>query len=321
MSLSIVKKPSQSLILAVDDDTDNLRLISVALQHEGYRVELAKSGEEAIEKLKKITPDLVLLDINMSGVSGLETLKTIRSREDYINVILVSARSDSGDVVKGLDTGADDYICKPFDPMELLARVRAQLRIKDLADRLAKANERLRELVDIDDLTGLYNMRSIYQKIENEIGRAKRYDRALAVVMMDMDNFKEVNDTNDHLFGSFVLSEVGKLIRNNIRGIDFAARYGGDEFLIALSETTLEGAGLFAERLRKVIAGHTFEKDGNSIRLTASIGVAVVQPAQHAIDAKSLVRYADHAMYDAKRTGKNQVCLFDVATVPLRKTS
>lgn len=320
MSLSIVKSPADNLILAVDDDTDNLRLISVALQHEGYQVETAKSGEEAIEKLKTITPDLILLDINMSGISGIETLKTIRAREDYINVILVSARSDSGDVVKGLDTGADDYICKPFDPMELLARVRAQLRIKDLQDRLAKANERLRELVDIDDLTGLYNMRSIYQKIENEIARAKRYDRGLAVVMMDMDNFKEVNDTNDHLFGSFVLSEVGKLIRNNIRGIDFAARYGGDEFLIALSETNLEGAGLFAERLLKVISGHTFAKDGNSIRLTASIGVAVVYPAKNAIDAKSLVRFADHAMYDAKRTGKDKVCVLDVAAVSLRKS-
>lgn len=320
MSLSIVKSPADNLILAVDDDADNLRLISVALQHEGYRVETAKSGEEAIEKLKTITPDLILLDINMSGISGIETLKAVRAREDYINVILVSARSDSGDVVKGLDTGADDYICKPFDPMELLARVRAQLRIKDLQDKLAKANERLRELVDIDDLTGLYNMRSIYQKIENEIARAKRYDRGLAVVMMDMDNFKEVNDTNDHLFGSFVLSEVGKLIRNNIRGIDFAARYGGDEFLIALSETNLEGAGLFAERLRKVISGHTFAKDGNSIRLTASIGVAVVYPAQYAIDAKSLVRFADHAMYDAKRTGKDKVCVLDVAAVSLRKS-
>ncbi len=319
MSLSLVKSPSQSLILAVDDDVDNLRLVSVALRHEGYRIETANCGEEAVEKLKTIKPDLILLDINMSGMTGLETLKAIRAREDYINVILVSARSDSGDVVKGLDTGADDYICKPFDPMELLARVRAQLRIKDLADRLAKANERLRELVDIDDLTGLYNMRSIYQKIENEISRAKRYDRGLAIVMMDMDNFKEVNDTNDHLFGSFVLSEVGKLIRNNIRSIDFAARYGGDEFLIALSETNLEGARLFAERLRKVISEHVFAKDGNTIRLTASIGVAVAHPAQYPIDAKGLVRFADHAMYDAKRTGKNRVCIVDAASAALRK--
>lgn len=318
--LSIAKKLSDILILAVDDDVDNLRLVSSALKHEGYRVEQAKSGEEAMEKLKKIMPDLVLLDINMSGVSGLDTLKSIRLRDDYINVILVSARSDSGDVIKGLDTGADDYICKPFDPMELLARVRAQLRIKDLTDRLAKANDRLRELVDIDDLTGLYNMRSIYQKLENEIGRAKRYNRSISVVMMDMDNFKEVNDTNDHLFGSFVLSEVGKLIRNNIRSIDFAARYGGDEFLIALSETGLEGAQLLAERIRQVIAAYTFEKDGNSIRLTASIGLAVAQPAIEPIDSKSLVRYADHAMYDAKRTGKNRVCTFDIAALATRKS-
>ena len=319
MSFSIAKRPSESLILAVDDDDDNLRLVSAALQHEGYRVSQARSGEEALEKLKSGNPDLVLLDINMPGISGLEMLKLLRMRESYVNVILVSARSDSDDVIKGLDTGADDYICKPFDPLELLARVRAQLRIKDLTDRLAAANERLLELVDIDDLTGLYNMRSIYQRLESEIGRAKRYNRAVAVVMMDMDDFKEVNDTNDHLFGSFVLSEVGKLIHGNIRSVDFAARYGGDEFLIALSETTIEGATLFAERLRKRIEGHLFAKDGNTMNLTASIGVAVIQPALQQIDGKSLVRYADHAMYEAKRTGKNKVCTFDMSSLEMRK--
>jgi two-component system cell cycle response regulator len=242
-------------------------------------------------------------------------------RDEYVSVIFVSAKSNTEDIIAGLDTGSDDYICKPFDPMELLARVRAQLRIKDLTDRLTTANARLQELVDIDDLTGLYNMRSIYTKLDNEIGRAKRYNRAVAVVMMDMDNFKQVNDTHDHLFGSFVLGEVGKIIRNNIRSVDFAARYGGDEFLVALCETTIEGATLFADRLRKVIDGHLFEKDGISMHLTVSMGVAVVQPALQSIEPKSLVRYADHAMYDAKRSGKNKVIPFDMASLNLRKTS
>jgi diguanylate cyclase (GGDEF)-like protein len=178
---------------------------------------------------------------------------------------------------------------------------------------LATANRRLEKLVDIDDLTGLYNMRSVYQKLESEIGRAKRFNRAVAVVMMDMDDFKDVNDSNDHLFGSFVLSEVGKIILANIRGVDFGARYGGDEFLIALSEASVEGASLFAERLRKAIDSHVFSRDGASLKRTASIGVAVTEPALQKVDAKTLVRCADHAMYEAKRSGKNCVRSHDMS--------
>ena len=309
MNIQLV--PTERLVLAVDDDHDNLTLVARTLEHEGFRVLKAGSGEQALKLLEEARPDLILLDINMEGISGLETLAQLRKHESYTSVIFVSARSESEDIIRGLDAGADDYVCKPFDPHELLARVRAQLRIKDLNDRLTAANKRLQELVDIDDLTGLYNMRSVYQKLDSEIGRAKRHSRAVAVVMMDMDNFKQVNDLHDHLFGSYVLSEVGKIITNTIRGVDFAARYGGDEFLIALSETTIDGAFLFCERLRKAIASHHFSKDGNSMRLTASLGVAAVEPSTLTIDAKNLVRGADHALYESKRTGKNRVCGFD----------
>lgn len=317
--MQIAKRPSDHLLLVVDDDKDNVTLVSRTLEHVGFRVESASSGEEALEKLKKISPDLVLLDVNMPGMGGMETLKALRSREFYTWVIFVSARNDTEDIIRGLDAGADDYLCKPFDPLELLARVRAQLRIKDVTDRLAAANAKLLALVDIDDLTGLYNMRSIYQKLETELNRAKRNNRAVAVIMMDMDEFKRVNDTHDHLFGSFVLAEVGKIIQATIRGVDFAARYGGDEFLVALSETSVDGATLFAERLRKAISAYNFVKDGNSMNLTASFGVAVIQPTIQAIDAKSLVRFADHSLYEAKRSGKNCVKSFDMASHVLRQ--
>ena len=303
--------PADRLVLTVDDDQDNLTLVARTLEHEGYKVRTASSGEQALGILQTTQPDLILLDINMSGISGLETLARLRAKDLYTSVIFVSARSETEDIVKGLDSGADDYVCKPFDPHELLARVRSQLRTKDLNDRLRAANKRLEELVDIDDLTGLYNMRSIYQKLENELRRAKRNERACAVVMMDMDHFKQVNDLHDHLFGSYVLAEVGKIIHQSIRAIDFAARYGGDEFLIALSETTLEGASQFCERLRSTIAATTFAKDGNSMKLTASLGVAAVEPAAMEIDARGLVRCADRSLYEAKRGGKNCVKIFD----------
>lgn len=319
--MQFIKRPGDHLVMVVDDDKDNVTLVARTLEHQGFRVETAGTGEEALDKMKRVSPDLILLDINMPGMGGLETLRRLRTRDSYVWVIFVSARNATPDIIAGLDAGADDYLCKPFEPLELLARVRAQLRIKQVTDQLAAANARLQALVDIDDLTGLYNMRSIYQKLENEIGRARRNKSAVAVVMMDMDNFKKVNDCHDHLFGSYVLSEVGKIIRNNIRGVDFAARYGGDEFLITLSESTADGAVLFAERLRKVISSTTFAKDSSSIKLTGSLGVAVCDLNTPQVTAKDLVRAADHALYEAKRGGKNCVKSYDMKTIDLLKNA
>lgn len=304
------KKPNERLILVVDDDADNLTLISKTLQFQGYSIEEASSGEEALEKLKTITPDLILLDINMTGISGLDTLRHVRQLENYVSVIFVTARSETKDIITGLDAGADDYITKPYDPYVMLARVRAQLRIKDLKDELDNANKRLKELIEIDDLTGLFNMRSIYERLDKEIYRARRYNRAVCAVMMDMDDFKKVNDTHDHLFGSFVLQSVGAMIKTTIRKVDFAARYGGDEFLIVLTEADGEGAKSFSERLRKKISETLFEKDGASMHLTASLGIAAVTGTSEAIDARALVRQADNALYEAKRSGKNCTKIF-----------
>ncbi len=298
-------------ILVVDDDLDNVKMLTQTLQFEGYQVDFASSGEEALVKLSKATPDMILLDINMPGMSGFDVLKVVNQHKHYISVIFISARSNTTDVVSGLDAGADDYICKPFEPIEMLARVRAQLRIKDLTDKLAVANKKLLELVDVDDLTGLYNMRSIYSRIDSELVRVRRYGRTMAVVMMDLDNFKMVNDSYDHVFGSFVLATVGRIIRESIRQVDFAARYGGDEFLIVLTETGEEGAVAFAERLRQAIAQKLFTSGETSCQLSSSIGVALGDSNFVNLPSEELVRRADHALYAAKRTGKNCVKVFD----------
>lgn len=296
-------------ILIVDDDPQSLKISRAALEHEGYSVKTAQSGETALEEIQKFQPHLILLDVSMPGLNGIETLRRIRDIERYTSVIFISGKSNPEDVISGLDAGANDYIRKPYDVNELLSRVRTQLRIKDLNDKLKAANDRLKELVDIDDLTGLFNMRSLYKKLDFEIERARRYERSIAVVMMDLDHFKQVNDSNDHLFGSYVLAQVGKIIRENMRKVDFAARYGGDEYLIVLSEINDEGAKVFCERLCECIAETVFEKDDFKVNLTASLGFAVASPSQQDkdIDARNLVRLADRALYKAKEQGRNRV--------------
>ncbi len=309
-------KPVGQKILVVDDDQENLRIVGRTLTHEGYEVKTANSGVDGLKILESFQPDLILLDINMPGMDGLETLKVLRSQEHYVSIMFLTAKSNTQDVIEGLDAGADDYICKPFVLNEFLARVRAQLRIKTLHDELQKANQKLLELVDIDDLTGLFNMRSIYQKLDYELDRARRYGSSLAVVMMDMDNFKHVNDGHDHLFGSWVLSEVGKIIKNNIRTVDFAARYGGDEFLIVLTHTDGKGAVAFAERLRQTLEEYNFTHGEDSSRLTASLGLAFAEKGLTNMDARQLVRFADNALYRAKNSGRNCVVSVELAAEP-----
>jgi two-component system cell cycle response regulator len=306
-------------ILTVDDDPESVKIIQKSLELHGYMVEAAMSGREAIEKISTWKPHLVLLDVNMPDLNGLETLTLLRNSSEYISTIFVSANSDVEHIIRGLDAGADDYICKPFNPMELMARIRCHLRIKDIRDELNRANTKLKELVDIDDLTGLFNMRSLYQKLDYELDRAGRYNRSVAVIMMDMDHFKSVNDENDHLFGSYVLTEVGKIIRETIRKVDFAARYGGDEFLIVLTETNIEGAKQFCERLRESVSRQTFSNNGYIKKLTCSLGLAITNAGNRTIDARALVRMADKALYKSKELGRNRVEVEDLALSSVEK--
>lgn len=302
-------------ILIVDDDEMSRVLVSKALEYEGYKVRQAESGDQGLKVIQDWEPSLVLLDVQMPGLNGIETLLRLRATEEYVSVIFVSGEAHPEDVIRGLDAGADDYVTKPFNVLELLARVRTQLRIKDLNDSLKRANDRLKELVDIDDLTGLFNMRSLYKRLDYELDRGRRYNRSVCVIMMDLDKFKRVNDQHDHLFGSHVLAQVGRIIRENMRKVDFAARYGGDEFLVVLTEINLEGAKTFANRLRTKIESSTFANEHYSMKLTGSLGLALVNPNDEKIDARALVRYADRALYKAKENGRNRVEVFDFATL------
>ncbi|HEX4925865.1 MAG TPA: diguanylate cyclase [Bdellovibrionales bacterium] len=293
-------------VLVVDDDNENCKLIHEALTNEGFDVRTANSGHEAMDVLTEWSPQLVLLDQDMPGMTGLETLRMLRKGHYDVDVMFVSANLSPKMVSDALEAGADDYIRKPFSFRELCSRVKVRFRIRDLRDDLQGANQKLFELSQRDDLTGLYNMRSMYERIDHELRRAKRTNKSVSCVMMDMDYFKTVNDGHDHLFGSFVLKEVGSLIKNGIREVDFAARYGGDEFLVVLCDTDQEGTKIFTERLRKTVQNHFFTDGKDGMKLTISIGYAVSTLGGETT-ARDLVRIADHALYEAKERGRNRV--------------
>lgn len=297
----------------IDEDPETLELLLEPLRWEGYDVRGLNDPSQAADFMNSWKPQLIIVDPDFSGGNGLEYLNSLQGNLGSTGLIVVSSNKATDRITECLDLGASDYIISPFVPLEFLARVRTQLRFLDAKEELLEANLKLQELVEIDDLTGLFNMRSIFQKLEFEMERGKRFKRPVTVVMVDMDKFKMVNDGHDHLFGSYVLSEVGKIIRSATRSVDIPARYGGDEFLIVLSETPLAGIETFCERLRKRIEQMTFTQGQDSINLTLSIGYASTTDEED-LAPKELVRRADMALYEAKRRGRNQVVSYNSDT-------
>jgi diguanylate cyclase (GGDEF)-like protein len=307
---SVIRSPRSRRILVVDEDQDSLNILLEPLKWEGYDARGVSNVQEALQLMESWVPHIALMDFKADR-TGLQCLNKIRQRLTHSSCIIISDDSSTESIIASLDSGADDYIIKPFVPLELLARIRTHLRIRDLQEQLVYANGRLKEMVDTDDLTGLYNMRSLYQRLEFELQRARRFGRGVACVMLDLDYFKTVNDGHDHLFGSHVISEVGKIIKESTRNIDIPARYGGDEFLIVLTEVHYEGAVLFCERLRRNIESTTFTSGQDSIKLTISLGFTM-NPLDEGISAKEFVRRADHALYEAKRQGRNRTCFYKI---------
>ena len=298
--------PHEKRILIVEDDPSVLLIIKEALGHERYTTEQATTAAGALEKIATFRPHLVLTDYEMPGMTGLEMLHELRKQQNYVTVLFISGKTDPKLIANVLRAGADDFITKPFRMDELLARVEVAMRVNEVHQHLLEANCRLLELVEHDDLTGLYNMRSMYDKIDVEIKRARRFGRYVGCVMVDLDHFKLINDQHDHLFGSHVIKRVGHLVKSLIRDIDFAARYGGDEYLIVVTETTPQGVQTFSERLRAKIETKKFELDGQFAHLTASFGYSVGGTSDPR-EARDLVRAADRALYKAKDAGRNRI--------------
>ena len=301
-------------ILVVDDQEDNVFILEQLLQRNGYQVAVARDGVEALEKAAEQRPDVVLLDINMPRMDRLEVCRRRKSDQSMAGaaIILISARTEKGQRVEGLDAGADDYISKPFSPKELLARVRAQLRLKGRQDQLRDSNETLKEISIRDALTGLFNRGYLDARIEEEIARRDRIAAPLSVALVDIDLFKRVNDTRGHLCGDEVLREVGAEILASVRRCDVAARYGGEEFCVVLPDADRHGARRVAERLRAAVEAKVMTFAGEDFHVTVSVGVA--QFSHELSGAPDLLALADRALYDAKEQGRNRVV---VAATPV----
>jgi len=306
----------EAKILVVDDIAINLELQKAYLTAAGYEVIEAKSGQEALQKVRDEKPDLILLDVMMPKMSGYEVCKILKNDPEtqFIPIVMVTALTSVEDKIRGIEAGADDFISRPFNKTELMARVKSLLRIKFLQDQLhqrmqelSEARERLQQLAITDGLTGLFNYRYFREQLEHEINRAERHNLNVSLVMMDIDFFKYYNDRNGHLAGDEVLKHIANILCSNVRKIDIAARYGGEEFALILPETDKNSAVIVAEKIRKLIEDDPIpheERQPNG-KLTISMGVSNFPDDSRT--AKGLIEIADRRLYNAKQAGRNVV--------------
>jgi two-component system cell cycle response regulator len=296
-------------VLIADDDPISRRLLEVSLTAEGYQPAIAVDGSEALRLLEEPnSPKLAVVNWMMPYVDGLKVCKTIRQRatDAYVYIILLTARGRKEEIIAGLEAGADDYLTKPFDVLELKARLRTGRRMLGLQGQLVAAREHLRVLATHDSLTGIWNRAAILDQLETELSRSKRSGVPLAVIMADLDRFKHINDTRGHLVGDIVLRAAAIRMKNALRAYDSIGRYGGEEFLVVAPGCDYREAGNLAERLRVAICNENIEVQGTSLAFTVSIGVSVTEPAS---TSETLLCTADEALYEAKRKGRNMVTI------------
>ena len=292
-------------VLVAEDDPMFRKILQNWLQSWDYKVIVATDGTEAWSILQQERPpDLLILDWVMPGIDGMELCRRIRERQSpsYQYILVVTANDARQDVVRGLEAGADDYLTKPFDKGELRARLRVGTRILTLQEDLIRAREDLRFQATHDVLTGIWNRRAILDLLHREIERAARFRASTGVLMLDLDQFKKINDTYGHLTGDAVLKETAQRITQVVRSYDFVGRYGGEEFLVLLPGCDNEQAEQSGERIRLAVTATPVFAAGSEISVTISIGAtATIGGPETEVLAK-----ADAALYQAKSAGRNR---------------
>jgi len=310
------EKINDAPLLIVDDNPVIVKLLGAMLSQAGYQTVEANSGQQALTLLESFLPDLILLDIDMPGISGLETCRIIKGnpRMADIPIIFVTASGDKSNIVAGFAAGAHDYVIKPSTREELLARVRTHLALCRAQQALKASRARYRELSFVDDLTGLYNTRYLYKNLQTHFD--KQPGHPLTVVFTDIDNFKRVVDTYGHLNGSRAIAELAAVVKGLLPKECYGVSYGGDEFVLVLAGHDRRTGGQVAEQIRAAIADNRFlVSQGLEVRLTVSCGMA--SSPEDANDLVNLLGNADHALFETKRRGKNAVVAYaEMKVVP-----
>lgn len=293
-----------SKIFVVEDNEKDVEFLKATLEKEKYKVVYAPDGQTAFTMLEKNQPDLIILDLLLPDMDGLEICKRLQSEERFLSIpiLFFTASINLDNKLLGLQLGASDFLSKDCDARELLLRIRNLLRYKKQYDEMVK-------LSVIDSLTHVYNRRYFQHRLMDEFARSRRYYREFCCVIIDVDNFKNVNDTHGHPVGDEVLRHVAAILRRNIRAADVICRYGGDEFGLLLPETNFPGAFVTIERVRSIVEKTDFSKTDNPAKVTLSFGVSSLIEGG-ALGMDELVTQADVALYQAKRGGRNQISFY-----------
>lgn len=294
-------------ILAVDDTPSNLDILVEYLEE--YEVFDVTDGYDVFKIVKKEKIDLILLDIMMPEIDGLEICKRLKGdpKTKDIPIIFITSKTDEDFIEKAYDIGGSDYVKKPFRKKELLSRIKRELQIQNQIKDLEEAHKKLKLLASTDDMTKLYNRRYFHQVSTHTLDLAKREENELAIIMLDIDNFKNINDTYGHKVGDDVIIKLASILKTTQRKSDISCRYGGEEFVVLLPKTNIDEAKIVAENLRKKIENISlFIDDERKIASTASFGVSQVD-VKHESNIDAALKRADDALYKAKQNGKNRV--------------
>jgi diguanylate cyclase (GGDEF)-like protein len=289
-------------LLIADDDEVNLALLEITLQDLGHEVVVARDGAEAWKYMQADeAPPLAILDWIMPGLQGTEICRKLREQRTrpYPYLIMLTAKDDMDDLVECIDAGADDFLRKPFDPRELRARVTA-------GERVLALQEELRTRAMVDELTGLLNRATILERLQRQIDRDMRNGGAASIVLIDLDNFKRINDSHGHPVGDEVLRHAAKTLTGTVRSCDEVGRYGGEEFLAVLPGCNLQSALKVAERMRTALSTPSCATSVGPVQVSASFGVASMEGIGY-LPTTELLNQADAALYRAKRAGRNRV--------------
>jgi diguanylate cyclase (GGDEF)-like protein len=310
-------------ILVVDDEDTLRSVISQVLEEEGHEVTAAANGEEALAAFRANPVPLVITDIIMGSMNGLELLQQIKAVKDDVLVVIMTSQASLETATTAIRTGAYDYLVKPFEDLDVITSVvdraidQIQLQEKNerLVEELAKnaeeleeLNTNLRDMAIRDPLTGLFNRRYLHEAIDVELARSRRHKRFFSVVFIDVDHFKQYNDAHGHLAGDEVLKNLAKIIQSECRVTTIPARYGGEEMVLLLPETEKQGARAVAEKLRARVEEFPFPGQETQPLGTVTLSMGIATFPEDGSDGQGLLGYADQALYKAKHSGRNTIC-------------